>query len=82
MPPVVAYQRVQYRQRHSDLPVLLLRYWVWGSGSGMWFHTQVVRGRFTGKMEHGVLVDEKTGVGSSKEEERNEKSGEIVVVID
>ena len=78
VPPVVAYRRVQYRQRHSGLPVFLLKYWVWGSGSGIWFHTQVVRGRFTGKIEHGVLADEKTGAGSSGEEGRDEKSGESI----
>src|ERR1700730_8426957 len=64
VPPVVAYRRVQYRQRHSGLPVFLLKYWVWGSGSGIWFHTQVVRGRFTGKIEHGGLADEKARAGA------------------
>ena len=44
----------------------------------MWLHTQVVRGRFTGRIEHGVLADKKTGVESSGEEGRDEKSGESI----
>jgi hypothetical protein len=54
VPPVVTYRRIQYRQRHSGLPVFWLKCWIWGAGSGIRFHTQVVRGRFEGKMQHGA----------------------------
>jgi hypothetical protein len=54
VPPVVAHRCVQYRQRDSGLPVVLLKWWIWGAGSGIRFHTHVVRGRFEGKLKHAA----------------------------
>jgi hypothetical protein len=59
-----------------------LQYWVWGSDSSIWFHIEVVWGRFKGKIEYGTLGDEKPRVESSMEAERDEKSGENSVVIE
>lgn len=44
LPPLVAYERRQYLQRHSTFP-RLLRYVVSGSSAGIWLYTQQVRGR-------------------------------------
>ena len=55
LPPLVAYEREQYLQRHSTFP-RLFKYVVSGSSAGIWLYTQQVRGR------------RETGVGSGSNE--------------
>ena len=44
LPPLVAYEREQYLQRHSTF-IYLFTYIVSGSSAGIWLKTQLVRGR-------------------------------------
>ena len=76
VPPVVAYRRVRYRQRHSGLLVFWLKCWIWGAGSGIRFHTQVVW--FVLKVKYST-EHEKIRVESSTEEERDENGGGSIV---
>ena len=76
LPPLVAYEREQYLQRHSTFP-RLFRYVVSGSSAGIWLYTQQVRGRRETGVGSGSNEAEWADEDDKDEDDAEDKDGDV-----